>query len=112
MSIMTVPAFLPASLASLLFTVIALSMTLIKQQFWPLPLAQKSPLLSLLPLASQNQAFQKCETLASWHEADSGHKLVTAISCSQEHPIPILSPAVSKTSSLFCVTQRAVTAVL
>lgn len=67
MSILTVPSFLPTSLASLLFAVTTLSMTLIKQQFWPLPLAQKSPLLSLCPQASQSQAFQKCKTLASLH---------------------------------------------
>lgn len=57
-ALVTMPAFLPTSLASLLFTVITLSVTLMTQQLWPLPLAQKSPLLSLLPQASQEQASQ------------------------------------------------------
>ncbi|RLW12998.1 hypothetical protein DV515_00000441 [Chloebia gouldiae] len=55
--------------------------------------------------ASQNQVFQKCETLASLNEADSRNKLIT-ISCGQEHPIPMLSPTVSKASRLFRITQR------
>lgn len=109
-SIVTMPSCLPTSLASLLFTVTALSMTLIKQQFWPLPLAQKSLLFSLFPQASQNQAFQKCGTLASLHETDPRHKLMTANFCGQEHPIPILSTTISK--PLLHHTERAVTAVL
>lgn len=77
-AIVTMPAFLPTSLASLLFAVITLSVTLMKQQLWRLPLAQKSNLLSLLPQASQGQAFQTAfgvmwEPLVSLHEADSNN---------------------------------------
>lgn len=119
-ALVTMPAFLPTSLASLLFAVITLSVTLMKQQLWPLPLAQKSTLLSLLPQASPRQASQTAsrvmwEHLVSLHEADSRHKLVTAISRGQEHPTPIISPTVPKTSkSLLGQSlhrERAVTAV-
>lgn len=73
--LVSVPAFLPTTLASLLFTVIALSVTPMKQQSWPSPLAQKTSLLSLLPQASQEQASGvRWEPLVSLHEAESRHK--------------------------------------
>lgn len=100
--LVSVPAFLPTTLASLLFTVIALSVAPMKQQSWPSPLAQKTSLLSLLPQASQEQASGvRWEPLVSLHEAESRHKLAIAISCSQEYPTPIISPTVPNTSRSF-----------
>lgn len=101
-ALVTVPAFLPTSLVSLLFNCDYSHC----DPHEAAVVAQKSPLLSLLPQASQEQASQtasrmRWERLASLHEANFRHKLVTAISRGREHPSPIISPTVLKTSSSF-----------